>query len=90
MKQLILEYVLEGHKRGYNFTSSTQGFHDDVLKSIWRKAMPRGQGWNAAVYAGARSLKSFWLEDGRMAMSETVVTDMRDELRGGAVSGGQS
>jgi hypothetical protein len=84
MKQLILEYVLEGHKRGYNFTSSTQGFHDDVLKSIWRKAMPRGQGWNAAVYAGARSLKSFWLEDGRMALSETVVTDMRDESgRGG-------
>jgi hypothetical protein len=84
MKQLILEYVLEGHKRGYNFTSPTQGFHDDVLKSIWRKAMPRGQGWNAAVYAGARSLKSFWLEDGRMALSETVVTDMRDESgRGG-------
>jgi len=84
MKQLVLEYVLEGHKRGYNFTSSTQGFHDDVLKSIWRKAMPRGQGWNAAVYAGARSLKSFWLEDGRMALSETVVTDMRDESgRGG-------
>ena len=84
MKQLIIEYVLEGHKRGYNFTSPTQGFHDDVLKSIWRKAMPRGQGWGADVYAGARSLKSFWLEDSRMALSETVVTDMRDESgRGG-------
>lgn len=84
MKQLVIEYVLEGHKRGYNFTSPTQGFHDDVLKSIWRKAMPRGQGWGADVYAGARSLKSFWLEDSRMALSETVVTDMRDESgRGG-------
>lgn len=84
MKQLIIEYLLEGHKRGYNFTSPTQGFHDDVLKSIWRKAMPRGQGWGAEVYAGAHSLKSFWLEDGRMALSETVVTDMRDESgRGG-------
>ena len=84
MKQLMIEYLLEGHKRGYNFTSSTQGFHDDVLKSIWRKAMPRGQGWGADVYAGAHSLKSFWLEDGRMALSETTVTDMRDESgRGG-------
>jgi hypothetical protein len=84
MKQLVIEYVLEGHKRGYNFTSPTQGFHDDVLKSIWRKAMPRGQGWGADVYAGARSLKSFWLEDSRMALSETVVTDMHDESgRGG-------
>ena len=84
MKQLTIEYLLEGHKRGYNFTSSTQGFHDDVLKSIWRKAMPRGQGWGADVYAGAHSLKSFWLEDGRMALSEAVVTEMRDESgRGG-------
>jgi hypothetical protein len=84
MKQLVIEYLLEGHKRGYNFTSPTQGFHDDVLKSIWRKAMPRGQGWGADVYAGAHSLKSFWLEDSRMALSETVVTDMRDESgRGG-------
>jgi hypothetical protein len=84
MKQLTIEYLLEGHKRGYNFTSPTQGFHDDVLKSIWRKAMPRGQGWGADVYAGAHSLKSFWLEDSRMALSETVVTDMRDESgRGG-------
>src|SRR5262245_53249533 len=84
MKQLIIEYLLEGHKRGYNFTSSTQGFHDDVLKSIWRKAMPRGQGWSADVYAGARSLKSFLLEDGRMALSDAVVTEMRDESgRGG-------
>ncbi|MEO8611672.1 MAG: hypothetical protein ABI690_27480 [Chloroflexota bacterium] len=84
MKQLTIEYLLEGHMRGYNFTSPTQGFHDDVLKSIWRKSMPRGQGWGADVYAGAHSLKSFWLEDGRMALSEAVVTDMRDESgRGG-------
>jgi hypothetical protein len=84
MRQLVIEYVLEGHQRGYNFTSSTQGFHDDVLKSIWRRAMPRGQGWGAAIYAGARSIKTFLLEDGRAALSEVVVTDMRDESgRGG-------
>jgi hypothetical protein len=84
MRELVIEYVLEGHKRGYNFTSSTQGFHDDVLKSIWRTAMPRGQGWGAEAYAGAHSLKSFWLDDGRIALSEVTVTDMRDESgRGG-------
>jgi hypothetical protein len=77
MRQLVIDYVLEGHQRGYNFTSSTQGFHDDVLKSIWRLAMPKGQGW--AGYVGARSLKAFALEDGRLALSEVTVTDRRDE-----------
>lgn len=84
MRELLIEYVLEGRERGYNFTSPTKGFHDDVLKSIWRRAMPRGQGWGAAVYAGARSLKVFLLEDGRAALSDVTVTDMRDESgRGG-------
>ncbi|MBN8592642.1 MAG: hypothetical protein J0M33_12835 [Anaerolineae bacterium] len=82
MRQLVIDYVLEGHQRGYNFTSSTQGFHDDVLKSIWRTAMPKGQGWGA--YVGARSLKAFALEDSRLALSEVTVTDRRDESgRGG-------
>lgn len=84
MRQLVIEYGLEGHKRGYNFTSPTQGFHDDVLKTVWRSAMPRGQGWGAAAFAGARSMKSFPLADGRVALSDVVVTDMRDESgRGG-------
>ena len=84
MRQLVIEYRLEGHQRGYNFTSPTQGFHDDVLKAIWRRAMPRGQGWGAAQYAGACSIKSFPLADGRVALSDVVVTDMRDESgRGG-------
>ncbi len=82
MRQLVIDYVFEGHQRGYNFTSSTQGFHDDVLKSIWRAAMPKGQGWGA--YVGAQSLKAFMLEDGRLALSEVTVTDRRDESgRGG-------
>jgi hypothetical protein len=82
MRELILEYVLEGQQRGYNFTSPTKGFHDDTLKSIWRSAMPRGQGWGA--YVGARALKIFALEDGRAALSEVIVTDLRDESgRGG-------
>ncbi len=84
MRELLIEYVLEGRERGYNFTSSTSGFHDDVLKSIWRRAMPRGQGWGASAYAGARSLKAFLLDDGRAALSDVTVTDMRDESgRGG-------
>jgi hypothetical protein len=84
MRQLVIEYSLEGHKRGYNFTSPTQGFHDDVLKTVWRRAMPRGQGWGAAQFMGAHSLKSFLLADGRVALSDVIVTDMRDESgRGG-------
>jgi hypothetical protein len=84
MRQLVIEYILEGHKRGYNFTSPTQGFHDDVLKTVWRSAMPRGQGWGAEAFTGARSIKSFLLADGRVALSDVQVTDMRDESgRGG-------
>ena len=79
MPQLVLEYVFEGHKRGYNFTSPTRGFSDDVLKLIWRTAMPRGQGWGADGYVGARSLKCFALESGGVVASDVIVTDLRDE-----------
>ncbi len=84
MRQLTLEYVFEGHKRGYNITSPTNGFNDDTLKTVWRNAMPRGQGWSADAYVNARSLKSFPLPDGRIALAEVNVTGLRDESgRGG-------
>lgn len=78
MQPLVIEYVLEGHRRGYDFTSATGGYSDDDLRLIWRSAMPRGQGWGR--YVGARSLKAFPLEGARrIAVSETLVTDMQDE-----------
>jgi hypothetical protein len=84
MRQLVLEYVFEGHKRGYNITSPTSGFNDDTLKTVWRSAMPRGQGWGAPVYENARSLKSFPLPDGRLALADVNVTGLHDESgRGG-------
>lgn len=84
MRQLVLEYVFEGHKRGYNITSPTNGFNDDTLKTVWRSAMPRGQGWGAPVYETAHSLKSFSLPDGRIALADVNVTGLRDESgRGG-------
>lgn len=79
---LVIEYLLDGHTRGYNYTSSTAGYSEDTLKLIWRKAMPRGQGWGG--YIGATSLKCFPLDDGRVAISDVTVTDMQDESgRGG-------
>lgn len=77
MTRLVLEYLLEGHKRGYNFTTPTHGLDEDTLRHIWRSAMPRGQGWGA--YIGAQSLKCFPLPNGRIALSEVAVTDLRDE-----------
>lgn len=74
---LVLEYVFEGHKRGYNFTSSTQVYDDDTLRHIWRGAMPRGQGWRD--YMGATSLKCFPLDDRRVVVSDVTVTDLADE-----------
>ncbi|MGQ9888326.1 MAG: hypothetical protein ACUVSX_07540 [Aggregatilineales bacterium] len=83
MRQLVIEYVLEGHRRGYNFTSPTAGFADEVLRTVWRSAMPRGQGWNAPAYVGARALKSFLVGD-FVAVSQVTVTDQRDDSgRGG-------
>lgn len=78
MRQLVIEYVLEGHRRGYDFTSSTAGFADEVLRTVWRNAMPRGQGWNAPAYAGARALKAFLVGD-FAAVSQVTVTDQRDD-----------
>lgn len=84
MRQLTIDYLLDGRRRGYNFTSPTEGVAPDTLKAIWRGAMPRGQGWGAAVYRGAHSLKCFMLPSGEVAICETTITDMRDELgRGG-------
>ena len=82
--RLVLEYVLDGHKRGYNFTTATGPLDDAALRAIWRGAMPRGQGWNAPDYAGAHSLKCFPVGDGVVAVSDVMVTEMRDENgRGG-------
>jgi hypothetical protein len=74
---LTIEYVLEGVQRGYTITSSTQGLPDDVVKAIWRFAMPRGTGWSA--YVGARSIKAFMLPDEQIAVSHVTVTDQTDE-----------
>ena len=76
---LVIEYVFEGHERGYNFTSPTRGYDDATLKAVWRQAMPRGQGWGAAAYGGARMLKCFPLDERRVALAEVTVTDLQDE-----------
>jgi hypothetical protein len=80
MRQLTIDYILDGRRRGYNFTTPTNGIDADTLKTIWRNAMPRGQGWSADVYRGARSLKCFALSSGEVAICETIITDLRDEL----------
>jgi hypothetical protein len=76
---LVIEYVFDGHKRGYNFTSPTRGLDDAVLKTVWRQAMPRGQGWGATPFIGAKSLKCFPVSERVVALSSVVVTDLADE-----------
>lgn len=77
MSQLVIEYVFEGHRRGYDFTSRTRGYDEATLHTIWRCAMPRGQGWGS--YQGARALKVFALPEDHLGISEVTVTDLRDE-----------
>jgi hypothetical protein len=77
-RELTISYVLEGARRGYNFTSPTDGIEPDSLKAIWRSAMPRGQGWEP--YSGATALKCFPLESGEAAICEVSLTDLQDEV----------
>ena len=78
MRELTIGYVLDGARRGYAFTSPTDGIEPDSLKAIWRGAMPRGQGWEG--YPGARALKCFALESGEAVIGEITLTDMQDEV----------
>ncbi len=78
MRELRIDYLLEGMRRGYNFTAPTDGIDPDSLKAIWRGAMPRGQGWEQ--YPGAPSLKCFPLESGEAVICEVTLTDLRDEV----------
>lgn len=77
MTQIIIEYVLQGTRKGYNITSGADDLPDDVVKAVWRQAMPRGTGWSA--YTGARAIKAFALPDGQIAVSTVTVTDATDE-----------
>ena len=79
MGRLTIEYDLNGERRGYTFTSPTHHYDDLILKEIWRNAMPRGQGWSAARYIGARSIKCFPLSNAQVAVCEVTVTDQEDE-----------
>ena len=78
MPTLSIDYVLEGTRRGYNFTSPTDAVDPASLKAIWRSAMPRGQGWEH--YPAASSLKCFPLESGEAAICEVTLTDLQDEV----------
>ncbi len=78
MTQLAISYLLEGTRRGYNFTSPTDGVDPETLKAVWRGAMPRGQGWEN--YPGAASLKCFPLASGEAAICDVTLTDMQDEV----------
>jgi hypothetical protein len=77
--QLVIEYVLDGKRPGYAFRPPTNGFDEALLKTVWRHAMPRGQGWGDLAYTGARSLKCFPIDKHTVAVSEVVVTGQQDE-----------
>lgn len=74
---LVIEYVLDGPQRGYRFTTPTHMWREDVIKAVWRGALPRGQGWGD--FTGAQTLKCFPLPDGSVAVCRTAVTDHEDE-----------
>jgi hypothetical protein len=76
---LVIEYLTDGPRRGYTYTSPTAAYAESTLKEIWRSAMPRGQGWGDESMVGARSIKCFPLEDGRAALADVAVTAQADE-----------
>lgn len=80
MRTLTLDYVLNGDRRGYSFTTPTDDLPSDTVKTLWRTAMPRGQGWDEPRFVGARSIKCFAVPSGDAAICDVTVTDLRDEL----------
>ena len=80
MQQLVIDYVLDGEQRGYNFVTPTRSISTADRKTIWRQAMPRGQGWGDSLYADARAIKCIPLSHGQVAISEVRVTGQRDEI----------
>lgn len=83
MITLALDYTLTGQRRGYTL-GPAGAVPPDVYKVIWRQALPRGQGWDAPTFIGARALKCFPIDARTAAISEIAITDLRDELgRGG-------
>jgi hypothetical protein len=84
MRTLTIDYLLEGARRGYNFTTPTDGIAPETLKTVWRQAMPRGKDWGASAYRGAGAVKCFALDSGEMAVCHVAITGLRDEMgRGG-------
>jgi hypothetical protein len=80
VRELTIGYALEGARRGYTYLTPTDGVDPDSLKSIWRGAMPRGQGWSDEAYRNAFSLKCFALESGEAVACEVHMTDLEDEV----------
>src|SRR3954447_8377013 len=78
MHELSIGYVLEGVRRGYNFTTPTDSLAPETLKAIWRSAMPRGQDWER--YPNTTVLKCFTLDNGEAVQCEVSVIDMQDEV----------
>ncbi len=78
MRDLAIGYALEGARRGYSFTTPTDGLDPNTLKAIWRGVMPRGQGWER--YPDTTVLKCFSLDNGEAVQCEVSVADMQDEV----------
>jgi len=80
MPHLVIEYATGGKRPGYRFRPPVDGIDEATRSAVWRHAMPRGQGWGAEGFAGARSLKCFPVGRGAVAVSTICVTDQADEL----------
>ncbi len=80
IRHLVIEYHLNGSQPGYRYRPPVDDFDEQTLKSIWRQAMPRGQGWSADAYQAATSLKCFPVDRKTMAISRVEVTGQQDEV----------
>src|SRR5262245_31400962 len=79
MPSMIIEYQLDTRHPGYAYQQPTPAYPDALLKAVWKQSMPRGKGWSAPIYQGARSLKCFPVSEDQVALALTTVTDQVDE-----------
>lgn len=64
--------------RGYDFVSKPQDIKNDMLREIWRNALPRGSAWQR--YSDVHILKAFPVHDFGFAISMIVVKMESDDF----------
>ncbi len=69
--------ITSSGRRGYLCVAHSEGLSKSTIATLERIALPFGSSWQ--LYMGARSVKAFPIDRGRMAVSYVRITDNYDD-----------